>query len=75
MLRVDGKRGALCKITDATDESRRDTIRKLTRLAKWCDYFGLKHMVGDILQWANSGCNTILTLGGEKCHSAQLTLV
>ena len=52
MLRCDNIRGALCKITPETENSRADTILKLFRLAKWCEYFGLSHKVDMIIDWA-----------------------
>lgn len=51
LLRIDGERGALCEITPATDESRKDTIRKLKRLNQWALEFGLRTKIKDIIKW------------------------
>lgn len=63
MLRVDGERGAMCSMTPATQETRKDVIRKLHRLAQWCDYFGLSHRVNKIITWAEGDCERPLVLG------------
>jgi hypothetical protein len=41
MLRVDGERGALCKMTPVTDETIADVDRRLARLGTWMKHFGL----------------------------------
>lgn len=66
MLRVDDHRGALCEITPATPESRDDTIRKLLRLAQWCDHFGVAHRVGYIVEWARTSPQQPLILPGAS---------
>jgi hypothetical protein len=55
MKRIDGNKGALCKIIPETSESRIDTVRKLMRLLDWCKYFNLKNKVDDIINWAIDG--------------------
>jgi Fe-S-cluster containining protein len=52
MLRIDGDRGALCEITEIDESTVKDTVRKLRRLATWCEYFGVVHKVHDIIEWA-----------------------
>lgn len=58
MLRVDDERGAKCSMLPITDESRKETIRKLKRLKQWCEYFELEHKVDTILSWAKSNNTT-----------------
>lgn len=41
MMRVDGERGALCKMTPPTPEARADVDRRLRRLETWMAHFGL----------------------------------
>lgn len=65
-LRVDQvSRGALCTITPRTDETAADVVRKLRRLAEWCDHFNLKHRVGSIIEWALGNPITPLVLDGH----------
>ena len=52
MLRVDGVRGALCQLTPVDAATTADTVRKLKRLAQWCEHFGVAHRVGYIVEWA-----------------------
>lgn len=51
LLRIDNKRGALCKITPPTDRSREDTIRKFKRLEYWADEFGMSTKIKEIIYW------------------------
>jgi hypothetical protein len=53
-LRTDGERGAKCQMTEITDESVTDVIRKLHRLKEWADYFGLIHCLDTVIKWASS---------------------
>lgn len=62
MLRVDGQRGALCETRPITAESAADVRRKLLRLAEWCDHFGIKHCVGDIIKWGDTRPTSPLTI-------------
>lgn len=41
MMRVDGKRGALCEMTMPSPESIADVDRRLARLETWMEHFGL----------------------------------
>ena len=66
MLRVDDERGALCRITPATEASRDDVVRKLRRLEQWCDYFHLKNRVRYIIEWAQRLPEEPLTLEVPK---------
>lgn len=54
MTRVgDGQKGALCYLTPPSPETQADILRKLHRLERWCDHFGLKHRVRYIIEWAS----------------------
>lgn len=55
MLRVDGTRGALCEMTEPTDETISDVIRKLKRLRQWAQHFGLKTRVDSVIDWCIKG--------------------
>ncbi len=52
--RTDGGKGALCTITDPTPETAADVRRRLARLRDWCNHFGLKHRVGDLLDYCDA---------------------
>lgn len=73
MLRIDGKRGALCTISgpgDANDalNIRNEIIRKLQRLDKWCVHFGIKSHTSDIIKIISNNLlkNQIITLTNIK---------
>jgi hypothetical protein len=51
MKKIDNCRGALCKLTPATKESINNVIRKLKRLEKWCNYFGIDNKCESIIKW------------------------
>lgn len=51
MGRVDGNKGAKCEITEADEESRKDTIRKLNRLQEWANHFRIKTKIPTIVKW------------------------
>lgn len=53
MMRVDGNRGARCEMLPENEERKQDIIRKFNRLAEWTEHFGVKHRIGEILDWAN----------------------
>lgn len=53
-LRIDNDRGAKCTMTDTTDETRSEVIRKLNRLQDWTQHFGITTKVPKILNWINS---------------------
>jgi Fe-S-cluster containining protein len=52
LKKVNGERYALCTMTGITEQSINDSISKITRLKKWCDYFGIKSKCDEILQWS-----------------------
>lgn len=53
MMRVDGKRGALCEFPkEVTEHSREEGIRKLKRLKEWTDHAGLHTYLPSIIRWA-----------------------
>lgn len=53
---VDGSKGTRCKITDPTEESIADTIRKLVRLRKWTNHFALgQTRIPEIIGYLRSG--------------------
>ena len=62
MLRVDGDRGAMCTITPCSEEAIVDVVRKLHRLAQWCEHFGVEHRISSIIQWAESRPQDTLVL-------------
>jgi len=51
MIKVDGTKGALCKMLPPTEESIKDVTRRILRLQDWCDYFELKSKIPRILKW------------------------
>jgi hypothetical protein len=55
MKRVDGDRGALCEITDATKETMLDSGRKLRRLHDWACHLGVTTHLKEIIEWVESG--------------------
>lgn len=55
MMRVDGERGALCEMTDADEQSVRDTLRKAKRLKEWVEHFGIAHKMDAIIDWIAAG--------------------
>jgi hypothetical protein len=52
--RVDRGRGSLCEMTDVTDETRTEVVRKLKRIKAWTDYFSLESWIEQIIEWAES---------------------
>jgi len=53
---VDGSKGTRCEITNPTDKSIADTIRKLNRLRKWTNHFGLgRTWIPEIINYLQSG--------------------
>lgn len=61
-LKANGERGALCQMLPITYDSVAETIRKLTRLKEWTDYFELKTYLPDILLWANDSSRRYVQL-------------
>lgn len=55
MLRIDGKRGAMCEMTDVTKQTTLEVIRKLRRLKQWSDYFEIDSHVDSLIHWAQTG--------------------
>lgn len=56
MLRIDGTRGAMCTITKSDEETTKEVTRKLKRLRRWCEHFGLDHRISDdLLDWSSKG--------------------
>lgn len=52
MLRaVDNERGALCTMTEISEESVADTVRRMVRLQEWADHFAIDSWVPEILTW------------------------
>lgn len=55
MRRVDGERGARCEMTEPTDETVREVVRKLLRLQQWAINFGLRTKLPAIIDWVATG--------------------
>lgn len=53
--RVDGGKGALCKMVDVSPESVAEVVRKLKRLKKWADHFGVDTWVDNLIEVVESG--------------------
>lgn len=53
-IRVTGQKGAACTYTLATDDSRKDIIRKLTELKRWADYFCIETHLDEIINWSTN---------------------
>lgn len=53
--RVDGGKGALCEMRPVSPKSVAEVVRKLGRLKKWTDHFGLDTWVPDLLDIIQSG--------------------
>lgn len=54
MKRIDGERGTLCQMTDVTNESINDVIRRLQLLQEWCYHFGLLNTkINEIIDWCS----------------------
>jgi len=52
---TDGERGSKCYMTPVEDKNTVDLVRKLEWLGRWIDHFGLKTVIGDIIDWAEVG--------------------
>jgi Fe-S-cluster containining protein len=74
-LRIDGKRGALCQITERTPQSVDEVLRKLKRLKEWTDHFGLETWLDEIIGWIASGCVRTLFLMPETEIDKQLKIL
>ena len=55
LLRIDNKRGALCKMENCSPASMDEVIRKLKRLKEWADYFQIPTWLDEIIVWVASG--------------------
>lgn len=55
MLKVDGNRGSMCEVTEPTDETMQDVLRKMKRLKQWCEHFGLVHKLDRIIAYVQEG--------------------
>lgn len=60
MMRVDGERGALCEMTPADPETVADVDRRLVRLSRWMEHFGLSSSRVEIVRL---GLNDIAASG------------
>lgn len=58
MLRVDGGRGSLCSMAAPTDRTVPEILRKLERLQRWSDHFGIETWTPEIMRWIGSGPHT-----------------
>lgn len=66
MLRCDGFRGALCKIDDSVD-GKPEVFRKLLRLKRWSDYFGIDTWIPEICDIIErQRFNVVLNVKGIK---------
>lgn len=52
--RVDGQQGAMCEITEITEPSRLDVLRKLGRLKVWMDYCGIANSLQMVIDHGSS---------------------
>jgi len=55
MIKLDGTKGALCRMTPPTQESINDVKRRLLRLQDWCNFFEIRSKIPRIIQWIDSG--------------------
>lgn len=55
MKRVDGARGAQCEMLPATAFTVEQVGRKLLRLQKWADHFGITTRLPEVIQWVDRG--------------------
>lgn len=53
--RVDGGKGALCEMTPVTEKSIAEVIRKLNRLKRWADHFGLDTWAPNLIKIVENG--------------------
>ena len=63
MERLDGERGALCKMLPRNESIVSEVKRKLARLEQWAHYFQVPTRIEKILNWIDAGdCDTALRL-------------
>jgi hypothetical protein len=55
MKRVDGSKGARCQMTDPSELSKMEVLRKLTRLQEWAEYFSIETCLAHVMTWVESG--------------------
>lgn len=55
MKRIDGERGALCEMTEITEHSIAEVVRKLHRLKEWADYFRIDTWATTIIDLIKDG--------------------
>ena len=68
MLRVDGKRGALCSMLSQTPNSIEELTRKLKRLECWFAYFGLISHIPLIQNWIEAGPGSVPLIIQAKAY-------
>jgi len=54
MGRLDGHLGALCYMTEPTEGTRSEVLRKFTRLAEWADHLGVRTRIAEIRDWVST---------------------
>jgi len=68
MKRIDGERGAVCKLSGITQSARPEILRKFQRLKSWTDHFQLDTHIDRIIKWIQTTRMTTIfnsTLKGE----------
>lgn len=73
--RVDGGKGGLCSALPATKETVADAVRRVRRLKTWADYFGVEHVLDEIIPWLESGPHMNgITVNQHVKDNLQLTM-
>lgn len=67
MKRLDGGKGALCYMTDATPETRAEVGRKFARLAVWATHFGIETCIPAIQNWVQTTKSSSPLILGAAC--------
>jgi len=68
MKRIDGDRGAVCKLSNITYKAKPEILRKFQRLKSWTDHFQLDTHIDRIIKWIETTRMTTTfnsTLKGE----------
>jgi hypothetical protein len=55
MRRVDGGRGARCRMLEADTGSTQEVARKLRRLDEWARYFSIRTCLDEVYAWVTTG--------------------
>jgi hypothetical protein len=55
MHRVDGQKGALCKMLPPSPFSHTEVLRKLVRLQEWANYFAISTCLPEVCSWVSRG--------------------